>query len=178
MVFSQKQLNVLARYFDWYCPNAKKQFMEMLNGLVVPIEKNTEHKRTFNVETMSGEQIIKNVEYEETDTVYDMLLKLRHKCGDGKHKYILNLIYGTKILGNNMAIESCKKENKQLIFFAKFDDTLHETLEAVKRHGYALGFASSELKNDREIVLEAVRQNGHALRYASSELRNTLRYIN
>jgi hypothetical protein len=46
--------------------------METLNGLVVPIEKNTEHKRTFNVETISGKQIIKNVEYEETDTVYDM----------------------------------------------------------------------------------------------------------
>ena len=22
MILSQKQLNVLARYFDWYCPNA------------------------------------------------------------------------------------------------------------------------------------------------------------
>ena len=52
------------------------------------------------METISGYRIIQNVEYEKTDTVYDMILKLRHEC-------ILNLIYNTEILGNNMAIESC-----------------------------------------------------------------------
>ena len=138
MVFSQKQLKALTRYFDWYCSNAKKQFMEMLNGLVVPIEKNTEHKRTFNIETISGKQIIINVEYEETDTVYDMLLKLRHECGEGKHKYIMNLIYDTKKLTNSTIIASCREGNDQLVFFATFNDKLHETLEAVKQNGLAL----------------------------------------
>ena len=47
-----------------------------------------------------------------------------------------------------------------------------EVLEAVKQYGYALGYASAALKDDREIVLEAVKQNWEALTYASVELRN------
>ena len=42
MVFSQKQLKALTRYFDWYCSNAKKQFMETLNGPVIKNEINNE----------------------------------------------------------------------------------------------------------------------------------------
>lgn len=45
------------------------------------------------------------------------------------------------------------------------------TLFQVKQNGYALGSASSELKNDKQVVLEAVKQNGDALRYASVELK-------
>jgi len=43
-------------------------------------------------------------------------------------------------------------------------------LAAVAADGYALQFASAELKRDREVVLVAVAQNGNALNYASSEL--------
>lgn len=39
-------------------------------------------------------------------------------------------------------------------------------LEAVKKDGSALRYASEELKNDREIVLEAVKADGK-VQYAS-----------
>ena len=45
-------------------------------------------------------------------------------------------------------------------------------LEAVKQRGYALVFASAELKADKEVVLEAVKQDGDALRCASPTLRD------
>ncbi|UWV82658.1 DUF4116 domain-containing protein [Mycoplasmopsis cynos] len=48
-------------------------------------------------------------------------------------------------------------------------------LEAVKRDGGALQFASEELKKEfgknRDIMLEVVKWNGNALRYASEELK-------
>ncbi|KAG2374728.1 hypothetical protein C9374_010472 [Naegleria lovaniensis] len=50
-------------------------------------------------------------------------------------------------------------------------------LEAVKQNGFALEYASQELRNDREIVLEAVKQNGFALEYASQELRNDRGFV-
>ena len=45
-------------------------------------------------------------------------------------------------------------------------------MEAVKKSGYALQFASENLKGDRDIVTEAVRKNRNALRYASKELKS------
>lgn len=42
---------------------------------------------------------------------------------------------------------------------------------ACERHGYALKFASEELKNNRSVVFAAVNQRGTALMYASEELR-------
>ena len=44
-------------------------------------------------------------------------------------------------------------------------------LEAVKRNGWALQYASDKLKADRKIVLEAVKQNGEVLQFASKELK-------
>ena len=41
----------------------------------------------------------------------------------------------------------------------------------MKKNGYALQYASVELRGDREIVLEAVKQNGLALEFALAELR-------
>ena len=35
-------------------------------------------------------------------------------------------------------------------------------MEAVKQNGRALGYASAELKGDREFVMAAVKQNGWA----------------
>ena len=40
-------------------------------------------------------------------------------------------------------------------------------LVAVRQDGFALKFASKELKNDKEIVLVAVRNDSDALDYAS-----------
>ena len=46
-------------------------------------------------------------------------------------------------------------------------------LATVKEYGdESLGWASDELRNDREVVLAAVAQNGCALQYASEELRS------
>jgi hypothetical protein len=45
-------------------------------------------------------------------------------------------------------------------------------LEAVKRNGLTLNWASRELKADKEIAFEAVKQNGKALYYASDEMKN------
>jgi hypothetical protein len=41
----------------------------------------------------------------------------------------------------------------------------------VKQDGYALEYASEELRNDRDFMLAAVKQYGYALAYASEELR-------
>ena len=47
-------------------------------------------------------------------------------------------------------------------------------MAAVRQRGWALNYASPELRADREVVLAAVRQNGRALEFAifaSEELR-------
>ncbi len=43
-------------------------------------------------------------------------------------------------------------------------------MEAVKKNGYALEYASERLKDDDLIVLEAVKNDGYALEYASERL--------
>ena len=43
--------------------------------------------------------------------------------------------------------------------------------EAVTHYGYALLFASEELKADKEVVLKAVMQNGYALEYEFEALK-------
>ena len=40
-------------------------------------------------------------------------------------------------------------------------------LKKVAKNGYALRYASDELRNDREVVLAAVKQHSCALRFAS-----------
>lgn len=48
-------------------------------------------------------------------------------------------------------------------------------LFVVRQYGRALQYASSELKDDVEVVMEAVKQNGQALQYASKPCQNMLR---
>jgi len=45
-------------------------------------------------------------------------------------------------------------------------------MEAVKQDGEALGYASDELRANKDVVLAAVQQHGGALWYASNELKN------
>ena len=45
-------------------------------------------------------------------------------------------------------------------------------LSAVKGSGYALKYASDEMKNDKEIVLEALKQDGLAWDFASRRLQD------
>jgi hypothetical protein len=53
------------------------------------------------------------------------------------------------------------------------NSTKEEVLEAVKKDGMDLRFASAEFKDDREVVLAAVRQSkcGFPFSYASYRLR-------
>ena len=44
-------------------------------------------------------------------------------------------------------------------------------MQAVAQTGWALEFATEELKGDREIVMRAVSQEGLALKYATEELK-------
>jgi hypothetical protein len=50
-------------------------------------------------------------------------------------------------------------------------------LEAAKENGWALQFASAELLNDKDFMLEAVKQWGMALQYASEELQNNKEFV-
>ena len=51
-----------------------------------------------------------------------------------------------------------------------------QVLAAVKNNGYALRYASLELKNNEKIVLAAVSKHGLALQYASPSLKNNRRF--
>ena len=53
-----------------------------------------------------------------------------------------------------------------------------QVLASVTRYGYALRYASEELKNNKKNVLVAVNQNGYALEYASEEIQNDLKLLN
>jgi len=52
-----------------------------------------------------------------------------------------------------------------------------EVLEAVKKWGGALEYASKELRNDKEVVLEAVKNWIWAFTYASEALRNNKEFM-
>ena len=45
-------------------------------------------------------------------------------------------------------------------------------MEAVRKYGFALQFASETLRSDKEVVMEAVRQDGDALEFACETLRS------
>ena len=45
-------------------------------------------------------------------------------------------------------------------------------LQAVKLNGYAIRYASKELKSDKEIVFEAFKKDYNAFKFASKELLN------
>ena len=47
-------------------------------------------------------------------------------------------------------------------------------LAAVKSNGYALEYASPELRNNKDVVMTAVQNDGHALQFASEELRSDI----
>ena len=66
----------------------------------------------------------------------------------------------------------------QLAYLNKFQGEKNVVLEAVKRNGLALQYASQELKGDRSVVLEAVKQNGLALQYVSPKLLQDDKEVN
>lgn len=50
-------------------------------------------------------------------------------------------------------------------------------LEAVRKNGDSLRYASRELQADREVVLQAVKQNVHALRHANEALLRSKSFV-
>jgi len=54
------------------------------------------------------------------------------------------------------------------------NSTKAEVLEAVKEWGFALEFASDELRGDREVVLTAVKYNGSPFQFASEKLKREM----
>jgi|DEB0MinimDraft_6_1074348.scaffolds.fasta_scaffold336268_2 hypothetical protein len=50
------------------------------------------------------------------------------------------------------------------------NSTKPEVMEAVKRNGLWLKYASDELKSDREVVSVAVKENPYAVFYAGNGL--------
>jgi len=57
------------------------------------------------------------------------------------------------------------------------NSTKEQVLEAVKQAGYALQYASEELRGDHEVVMEAVKENGYVLKYASMQLKEDRDFI-
>lgn len=57
------------------------------------------------------------------------------------------------------------------------NSTKREVLEAVKQDGWSLGYASDELRGDKNVVLAAVKNNQTAFDLASEELQKDLDVI-
>ncbi len=55
--------------------------------------------------------------------------------------------------------------------------TPHFVLAAVKYEGLALGYASPELQNDKDVVLAAFKQSKEAFRYIGEELQKDEKFI-
>ena len=77
----------------------------------------------------------------------------------------------TKSKKSKSPTQTNKKQipNKTSMFPVNCDREI--VMEAVKKYGPDLEYASDELKADREIVMEAVKDIGLSLEYASLELR-------
>merc|ERR1711879_489061 len=43
--------------------------------------------------------------------------------------------------------------------------------------GYALRYASEDMKNNKEVVLAAVQQNGEAFEYASKDMQSNKKFV-
>lgn len=61
--------------------------------------------------------------------------------------------------------------------FNLFRKNKEVVLEAVKKNGMSLKFASKELQNDQEIVIEAVKQNGLSLKYLPNYYKNNIEIV-
>lgn len=69
-------------------------------------------------------------------------------------------------------LEAIKKDGSALMYASrKLKNDKDFILEAVKKDSFALYCASRKLKDDKEVVLEAVKKRGYALYYASERLQ-------
>ena len=154
-------------------PGVYENVANML-GLETHVPPTDPNRKSLYIVTGSGTGLVSNLEYNNSDTVYDIILKARHNVGtsvgNGQNKQILKLL----ATDNNTLIHTYKGENPEMIFTAVLDPDLPETLAGMRRDGYALFDASEALRGDKGVVLAAVQQNGWALEYASDELKNDI----
>ena len=87
----------------------------------------------------------------------------------GEHFYIRDKVLREE--DEEIALAFVKKKGESLEYLPEFQNNKKIVLAAVKQDGWALNYASEELRKDKEVVLEAVRQWGYALRFASPELK-------
>ncbi len=89
--------------------------------------------------------------------------------------YITNLISSSLLCQKDREImlEAVKKTGAVLQYASpELKNDKDIVLAAVKQNGWALQYASDALKADRDVVLEAVKQDGRALEFASDVLKN------
>ena len=72
-----------------------------------------------------------------------------------------------------LVLKAVQLDGLLLAFAPKWQDTKHVVLEAVQQNGFALQFASEDLKDDLSIVHLAYVQNRDSLEFASAEARRT-----
>lgn len=67
-------------------------------------------------------------------------------------------------------VEELKKTTTKYVSCVETDRKI--VLESVKNYGWALEYASEELKNDYEVVMQAIENDSTSLACASDELKN------
>ena len=83
--------------------------------------------------------------------------------------------YLAKELSNDreLILEAVKRNGHDLEYASrKLKNDFEVVMEAVKNRGLSLYHASKKLKNNFDIVMEAVKNDGEALIYASDEMKN------
>ncbi|KAG2372622.1 hypothetical protein C9374_013686 [Naegleria lovaniensis] len=84
------------------------------------------------------------------------------------------------LLNNKFSLQQAGKKkwllNRELeyekFFPVEFMNDQQFVLNHIKKYGYGLKFASSQLQEDRDFVLEAVQQNGSELQYTHHNIHN------
>ena len=110
-----------------------------------------------------------------------MDLDYEHKYNKYKKKY-LDLKYKEYSGGGffyffyskekKSAFNAVKINGLELKKYNDFQNDKDVVLEAVKKDGLALQYASENLQNDKKIVLAAVKRDGLAVQYASNVLKD------
>jgi ubiquitin len=123
------------------------------------------------VKTLTGKTITLMVK--TSDLVEDLKAQILDK--EGIPPEVQRLIFAGKQLQDGRTLEESGmwKESTMHVALRLRDAVLVRdvVLAAVARNGYALWYASAELKADREVVMTAVAQNGLSLQDAAPELK-------
>jgi hypothetical protein len=104
----------------------------------------------------------------------------RRPYGARYRKSILRDASEESKLNRNYVLETIRNIPQDLEYAKVFQNDMEVVLEAVKREGDALEYASQELKNNKIIILRAITSKKHkfsTFKYASSELKNDKEFV-